>query len=137
MQRDNSGGGVNQARYPSCHRILEPMPDRPGRFLRYRNTAVGSGFSEASGMAYTLLPNQLHAGLVKLPLDDRRLCAAASDASKHAVDVRDIASCGGCMTEAGHEGKIYDLTGPQALTRNGRTPLHRARSSDCVRGYLV
>jgi uncharacterized protein YbjT (DUF2867 family) len=33
------------------------------------------------------------------------------------VDIRDIARAAACaLTEPGHEGKIYDLTGPQALS---------------------
>jgi uncharacterized protein YbjT (DUF2867 family) len=43
--------------------------------------------------------------------------AAASDAKVSAVDVRDIAEVAvAALTESGHEGKIYNLTGPQALT---------------------
>ncbi|MGL5881061.1 MAG: SDR family oxidoreductase, partial [Xenococcaceae cyanobacterium] len=43
--------------------------------------------------------------------------AAASDARVSAVDVRDIAEVAvAALTETGHEGKIYDLTGLQALT---------------------
>lgn len=41
---------------------------------------------------------------------------AAGDAKVSVVDVRDIAVAMAALTEAGYEGKIYDLTGPQALT---------------------
>jgi uncharacterized protein YbjT (DUF2867 family) len=43
--------------------------------------------------------------------------AAAGDAKVSVVDVRDNAEVAvAALTEAGHEGKIYELTGPQALT---------------------
>jgi len=62
----------------------------------------------------------IDAELVKLPLDDRepkRLYASVGGAKVSVVDVRDIAEVAvAALTETGHEGKIYDLTGPQALT---------------------
>jgi uncharacterized protein YbjT (DUF2867 family) len=43
--------------------------------------------------------------------------AAAGDAKISAVDVRDIAAvAAAALTEDGHEGRTYDLTGPEALT---------------------
>lgn len=43
--------------------------------------------------------------------------AAVGDAKVSIVDVRDIADVAvAALTEAGHKGKIYTLTGPQALT---------------------
>jgi uncharacterized protein YbjT (DUF2867 family) len=43
--------------------------------------------------------------------------AAAGDAKVSAVDVRDIAAAAAAaLAQAGHEGRIYDLTGPEALT---------------------
>jgi len=42
---------------------------------------------------------------------------SADDAKVSVVDVRDIAEVAvAALTEAGHEGKIYDLTGSQSLT---------------------
>jgi uncharacterized protein YbjT (DUF2867 family) len=43
--------------------------------------------------------------------------AAAGDAKVSAVDVRDIAAvAAAALTENGHEGRTYDVTGPEALT---------------------
>jgi uncharacterized protein YbjT (DUF2867 family) len=43
--------------------------------------------------------------------------AAAGDAKVSTVDVRDIAEVAvAALTESGHKGKCYELTGPQALT---------------------
>jgi uncharacterized protein YbjT (DUF2867 family) len=43
--------------------------------------------------------------------------AAIGDAKVSAIDVRDIAAVAvASLIESGHEGKIYDLTGSQALT---------------------
>lgn len=43
--------------------------------------------------------------------------AAVGEAKISVVDVRDIAEVTvAALTEAGHEGKIYDLTDPQPLT---------------------
>jgi uncharacterized protein YbjT (DUF2867 family) len=44
-----------------------------------------------------------------------KLFAAAADAKISAVDVRDIAAVApAALTQDGHEGKTYDLTGPEA-----------------------
>jgi uncharacterized protein YbjT (DUF2867 family) len=43
--------------------------------------------------------------------------APAGNAKVSIVDVRDIASIAElALTESGHEGKIYDITGPEAIT---------------------
>lgn len=43
--------------------------------------------------------------------------APAGDAKVSIVDVRDIASVAArALTECGHAGKTYDITGPEALT---------------------
>jgi uncharacterized protein YbjT (DUF2867 family) len=76
---------------------------------------------EASGMAFTHLragefmpayfrqvPNITAKGAMFLPMEDARIAS---------IDVGDIAEiAASLLTGAGHEGKIYPLTGPQALT---------------------
>lgn len=76
---------------------------------------------EASGMAFTHLragefmpayfrqvPNITAKGAILLPMEDARIAS---------IDVGDIAEIAArVLTGAGHEGKIYPLTGPQALT---------------------
>jgi uncharacterized protein YbjT (DUF2867 family) len=91
----------------------------PVRFLRY-HAAVEAAI-QASGMAYTLLrPNLFMQGLLNFQsaiATQSTFYAAAGDAKVSVVDVRDIADVAvAALTGTGHEGKIYDLTGPQALT---------------------
>lgn len=90
-----------------------------GRFQRY-HAAVEAAL-QASGIAYTFLrPNLFMQGLLNFRstiATQSAFYAAASDAKVSAVDVRDIAEVAvAALTEAGHEGKIYELTGSQALT---------------------
>ena len=91
----------------------------PVRFLRY-HAAVEAAL-QASGIAYTLLrPNLYMQGLLNFRSTiaaQNAFYAAAGDAKVSAVDVRDIAEVAvAALTESGHEGKIYELTGPQGLT---------------------
>ena len=91
----------------------------PVRFLRY-HAAVEAAL-RASGMTYTFLrPNLFMQGLLNFRstiATQNAFYAAISDAPVSAVDVRDIAEVAtAALTETGHEGKIYDLTGPQTLT---------------------
>src|SRR5918999_1373958 len=91
----------------------------PGRFQRYH--AVVEAALQASGLAYTLLrPNLYMQGLLNFRstiATQNAFYAAAGDAKVSIVDVRNIADVAvAALTEPGHEGKIYDLTGPQALT---------------------
>lgn len=90
-----------------------------GRFQRY-HAAVEAAL-QASGIAYTFLrPNLFMQGLLNFRstiATQNAFYAAASDAKVSAVDVRDIAEVAvAALTAAGHEGKIYELTGSQALT---------------------
>lgn len=93
--------------------------DSPVRFLRY-HAAVEAAI-QASGMAYTFLrPNLFMQGLLNFRstiANRNAFYAAAGKAKVGVVDVRDIAEVAvAALTKAGHEGKIYALTGPQALT---------------------
>jgi len=91
----------------------------PGRFQRYH--AVVEAALQESGLAYTILrPNLYMQGLLNFRstiATQNAFYAAAGDAKVSMVDVRDIADVAvAALTEPGHEGKIYELTGPQALT---------------------
>lgn len=91
----------------------------PVRFLRY-HAAVEAAI-QASGIVYTFLrPNLFMQGLLNFRLtiiSQNAFYVAAGDAKVSVVDVRDIAEVAvAALTEVGHEGKIYNLTGPQALT---------------------
>lgn len=89
------------------------------RFLRY-HAAVEAAI-QASKMAYTFLrPNLFMQGLLNFRstiTTQNAFYAAIDNAKVSIVDIRDIADVAvAALTETGHEGKIYDLTGPQALT---------------------
>ncbi|NML40821.1 SDR family oxidoreductase [Chitinophaga sp. G-6-1-13] len=89
------------------------------RFLRY-HARVENKIREL-GMAYTFLrPNLYMQGLLAFAdyiKKDGQFYAAVGNAAISAVDVRDIAAVAACaLTEAGHENKIYDITGGEAVT---------------------
>ena len=98
---------------------LHASTDSPLRFLRY-HAAVEDAI-RASGMTFTnLRPNLYMQGLLMIGqsiASQGRFFAPAGDSRVSVVDVRDIASVAvAALTQAKHEGKTYDLTGPQALT---------------------
>ena len=93
--------------------------DSPVRFLRYH--AAVERAAEQSGMAWTFLrPNLFMQGLLQLAGLVREkgiLAAPIGKAQVSVVDVRDNAAvAAAALTEDGHAGKIYTLTGPDALT---------------------
>jgi uncharacterized protein YbjT (DUF2867 family) len=95
--------------------------DSPVRFLRY-HAAVEKKIRDL-GIDYTFLrPNLFMQGLLAFRdsiVSQGRFFAAAGDAKISLVDVRDIAAVAvAALTEQGHEGKIYDLTGSEALTHS-------------------
>jgi uncharacterized protein YbjT (DUF2867 family) len=96
-----------------------PEPDSPFRFARMH--AEIEKRLEASGMAYTHLragefmpsyfrqvPSIVARGVLALPMGEARIAS---------IDIGDIAEVAiAVLTTSGHEGKIYPLTGPEALT---------------------
>src|SRR5215813_10307534 len=91
----------------------------PVRFLRY-HAAVEQKI-KSSGLAYTFLrPNLFMQGLLAFrePIAKQgKFFAAIGESKITAVDVRDIAAvAAAALTEDSHEGKTYNLTGPEALT---------------------
>ncbi len=91
----------------------------PGRFQRYHG-AVENHILR-SGIAYTFLrPNLFMQALLNFRSSlssPGTLFAAARNAKVSVVDVRDVATLAErALTESGHEGKTYDITGPEALT---------------------
>ncbi len=91
----------------------------PVRFLRY-HAAVEKAIQQ-TGMEYTFLrPNLFMQGLLgfkDLIRATGQFFASAGEAPVSVIDVRDIARVAlHCLTEEGHQGKTYTLTGPQALT---------------------
>ena len=91
----------------------------PVRFLRYH--AAVEQHVRGLGIAYTFLrPNLFFQGLLAFAgsiAAEHRFYAPIGDATVSAVDVRDIAAVAAiALTEAGHEGATYTLTGPAAIT---------------------
>jgi uncharacterized protein YbjT (DUF2867 family) len=91
----------------------------PVRFLRY-HAQVEHRIREL-GIGYTFIrPNLFFQGLLGFaPLIAKtgRFFAPIGDARVSAVDVRDIAAVATvALTESGHVGKTYTLTGPAAIT---------------------
>lgn len=91
----------------------------PVRFLRY-HAAVERKIQD-SGIAYTFLrPNLFMQGLLGFRdsiAKEGKFFASIGDAPISAVDVRDIAkAAAAALAENGHEGRIYNLTGPEALS---------------------
>lgn len=89
------------------------------RFLRYR-AAVEQRLRD-SGMDYAMLqPNLYFRGLLAMAGAVRqygRSVAPSEDAQVNAVDVRDIAAVAAvALTESGHSGKSYPITGSAAVT---------------------
>jgi len=96
-----------------------PELDSPFRFARMH--AEIEKRLEASGMAYTHLragefmpsyfrqvPSIVARGILALPMADARIAS---------IDIGDIAEVAiAVLTTDGHEGKIYPLTGPEALS---------------------
>jgi uncharacterized protein YbjT (DUF2867 family) len=94
--------------------------DSPLRFLRYH--ALVEEALKNSGMMVTVLrPNLYMQALMRIfapqIAKEGRFFAPAGEARVSVVDVRDIAAVAvAALTEEGHAGKTYDVTGPEALS---------------------
>jgi uncharacterized protein YbjT (DUF2867 family) len=119
-------GFVEAARRAGVSKIvylsqLHAAKNSPVRFLHYHGV-VEEAIS-SSGMAFThLRPNLYMQALLafrSLIVSKRSFFAAAGDSRVSIVDVRDIAAVAtAALSESGHEGKTYDITGPEALTHS-------------------
>lgn len=93
----------------------------PVRFLRY-HAAVEQHVRDL-GIGYTFLrPNLYFQGLLMFAgsvSTSGTFYAPIGDAAVSAVDVRDIAAVAAvALTESGHEGATYTVTGPEAITHS-------------------
>ena len=98
---------------------LHAARNSPVRFLRYH--AVVEQAISSSGIAFThLRPNLYMQGMLGFRSSiqsEGRILAPAGEARVSVVDVRDIAAVAAAtLTQSGHAGKIYDITGPESLT---------------------
>jgi uncharacterized protein YbjT (DUF2867 family) len=77
---------------------------------------------EASGLAWTFLrPSSFMQNIInyegEMIRSQSAIYASAGDGAVGHIDARDIGAVGArVLTEKGHDGKAYDLTGPAALT---------------------
>lgn len=100
--------------------VVGADPEAPVRFGA-QHGAVERVLAD-SGVPHTLLrPTDFMqnsfswAGMIQ---GDGKVYTPNADAPIASIDVRDVAAVGVvALTEDGHEGKIYTLTGPEALTR--------------------
>ncbi len=94
-------------------------PESPGEIFRQHGET--DQLLAGSGLAYTILrPNSFHqnmlwsAGTIR---DQGAFYTPMGDARQSLVDVRDIAAVAvEVLTEAGHEGQTYEITGPESLS---------------------
>jgi uncharacterized protein YbjT (DUF2867 family) len=91
----------------------------PVRFLRY-HARVENKVKEL-GLSYTFLrPNLYMQGLIAFKdyiKKDGKFYASVGNAAISVVDIRDIAAVAAkALTETGHENKIYNITGKEAIT---------------------
>lgn len=98
---------------------LAAEENSPVRFLRY-HAAVERHVTDI-GIDYTFLrPNLFFQGLLAFAgsiASQGRFFSPIGDAAVSAIDVRDIAAvAAAALTEPGHEGRTYTLTGPRAVT---------------------
>lgn len=125
---------VEQARAAGIRQIvylsqLHACRNSPVRFLRYH--AVVEEAIASSGLAFThLRPNLYMQSLLGFRFSiaaEGRFFAPMDDAAVSIVDVRDIAAVAvAALTQNGHENKVYDITGPQALTHRELAALFTA-----------
>jgi uncharacterized protein YbjT (DUF2867 family) len=117
---------VEAARAAGLRRIvylsqLNAAKNSPVRFLRYH--AVVEEVISFSGISFThLRPNLFMQGFLAFRssiASQGKFFAPAGDARVSIVDIRDIVAVAAiALTGSGHEGKIYDVTGPEALTHS-------------------
>jgi uncharacterized protein YbjT (DUF2867 family) len=98
---------------------LHADANSPVRFLRYHGVAEEA--IRQSGIEFThLRPNLYMQALLAFSRSiaaEGCFYAPAGDSRVSIVDVRDIAAVAAMsLTEPEHQGKIYDITGPEALT---------------------
>ena len=121
---DSQSAFVDAAKAASVGHIVKLsgiMPELDSDFRFARMHGQIEKHLEESGIAFTHLragefmqayfrqiPNMVARGAILLPMEDARIASIdAADVARVTVDI---------LTSPGHEGKIYPLTGPEALT---------------------
>lgn len=113
-------------------------PNSPLRFLR--NHGAGELVLEESNLSWTFLrPNSFMQNMLSnawLIASERRIYSPIVDAKVARIDARDVAAVAArVLIEEGHEGKVYELSGPEAISeREAAEQLSTVlgRSIECV-----
>jgi uncharacterized protein YbjT (DUF2867 family)/predicted ester cyclase len=124
-QVDQQGNVIEAAKAAGVKHVVKlsvvgAAHDAPAQLMRWH--AQCERLLEQSGMAWThLRPHVFYQYWLQLvyPINMTGGFYASLDANVPlpAIDIRDIAAAAvRCLTEPGHEGKVYRLTGPEALT---------------------
>ncbi|MBL8131649.1 MAG: SDR family NAD(P)-dependent oxidoreductase [Anaerolineae bacterium] len=124
-QVDQQGNFINAAKAAGVKHIVKlsvvgAAPDAPTQLMRWH--AQSERELEQSGIAWThLRPHVFYQYWLQLvyPINMTGgfYASLAANVALPAIDIRDIATVAvRCLTEPGHEGKVYRLTGPEALT---------------------
>lgn len=124
--------GVRHMAYTS---VPEPTPDNPAGVVA--DHAATEDALRESGLAWTMLRNNLYADM---QVDSVAQAAAAGqlvtnigDGGAAYVTRADCAAvAAGVLTSEGHEGKAYDVTGPQAYTATDLAALAAQKSGTPV-----
>jgi uncharacterized protein YbjT (DUF2867 family) len=129
---------------------LGAAEDSAGRFQRYHGAV--EEYIRDSGIPFTFLrPNLFMQALLNFRstiASQGAFFTPAGGAKVSLIDVRDIAAVAErTLTEEGHQGKVYDLTGPRALTHDeiadhlskalGKPIRHVAITSEIMRETLL
>jgi len=98
--------------------LLGAAADSPSEIIRQH--AETDKQLKASGIEFTILqPNSFYQNLIRQVRSiqtEGRFYIPAGEARQSLVDVRDVAAVAvKALTEPGHAGRVYALTGPQAL----------------------
>jgi uncharacterized protein YbjT (DUF2867 family) len=107
-----AGAGVAHVVKLSVFRADEQSPLRFARQHWQAERAL-----ERSGLAWTMVRPVFLMQNLRAMVRDAAIYTAAGDGRVAMIDARDIAAVAvAALTTRGHEGKIYTLTGPEALT---------------------
>ncbi|MGH3352572.1 MAG: SDR family oxidoreductase [Nocardioides sp.] len=124
--------GVRHIAYTS---VPEPTPDNPAGVVP-DHAATEEALRE-SGLAWTMLRNNLYADMqvdsVAQAAASGQLVSNIGDGGAAYVTRADCAAVAvGVLTGEGHEGKAYDVTGPQAYTATDLAELANQQSGKAV-----
>lgn len=129
--------GVTHVAYTSIGR---PVPENPAAVVP--DHAATEAALRESGLAWTMLRNNLYAHMQLSTIDQAvaagRLVTNSGEGAAAYVTREDCAAAAAAvLTSAGHEGRSYDITGPQALTAADLAALARRSSGREVELVLV